>query len=140
MTISSKYHDLCRQVLNLDLSIRFAGISTSNGKILATLYREGVQPLLSPQESELAIMQSVIRMGIRRTFEQKLGKTIYAMAVYEKVKRATISLFSGEEGIDKYNDSYLIVSFEKEANAESIINGKILPLLRGKIGKGLAMA
>ena len=140
MTISSKYHDLCRQVLNLDLSIRFAGIATSNGKILATLYRKGVQPLLSPQESELAIMQSVIRMGIRRTFEQKLGKTIYAMAVYEKVKRATISLFSGEEGIDKYNDSYLIVSFEKEANAESIINGKILPLLRGKIGKGLAMA
>lgn len=71
-------------------------------------------------------------MSIRRALEQKLGKTVYATATYQRVKRATISLFN--EG-QKY-DSYLMVSFEKEANIESIINDKILPLL-SKIGKGL---
>ena len=126
------YYNLCRQILDLDLSIRFAGVATLDGKIVATQYREGVQSLLNLQESELSIMQSLIRMSIRRALEQQLGKTVYATATYQRVKRATISLFN--EG-QKY-DSYLMVSFEKEANIESIINDKILPLL-SKIGKGL---
>ena len=142
MTIISNYHDLCRQVLDLDKSIRFTSVATLEGKILATLYREGVQSLLSLQESELSIMQSLIRMNILQALEQKLGKTIYMIEACEKIKRATIAIFNEKEeenGGEKYYDSYLIISFEKEAaNVESIINDKILPLLsRSKIGKGL---
>lgn len=37
------YYNLCRQILDLDLSIRFAGVATLDGKIVATQYREGVQ-------------------------------------------------------------------------------------------------
>ena len=136
MTIISSYQDLCRQVLDLNISIRFAGVATLEGKILATQSREGVKPLLSPQESQLAMMQSLIRANILTAFEQKLGKTIYSITVCEEIKRATISLFNQEEGNGNYYDSYLMVSFEKEANVESIINEKILPLLK-KIGKGL---
>lgn len=104
------------------------------GKILAAEYGEGVLPLLTLQESELSIMQSLMRMSIRRTLEDKLGKTIYATAIYQKVKRATISLFN--EG-DKH-DSFLMVSFEKESNLDPLINEKILPFL-SEIGKGLIM-
>ncbi|AFU57712.1 MAG: hypothetical protein QXX64_05260 [Nitrososphaera sp.] len=120
----------------MDTKIRFAGIASLDGKILAAEYRQDIiiqKPLLTLQESELSMMQSLMRMSIRRTLEGKLGRTVYATAVYEKVKRATIPLFNEEEK----NDSYLMVSFEREANHEAIINEKILPFLE-KIGKGLA--
>lgn len=119
-------------VLELDRSIRFSGVASLEGKILAAEYRQGVQSLLTLQESELSIMQSLMRMSMRRTLENKLGKTVYATAVYQKVKRATISLFNEGEK----SDSYLMVSFERQANHEQIINEKILPFVESA-GKGL---
>lgn len=120
------------QVLGLDKNIRFAGIASLEGKILASKYRSDIQPLLTLQESELSVMQSLMRMSMRKTLEGKLGKTVYATAVYQKVKRSTISLFNEGEK----SDAYLMVSFERDANHEALINEKILPFLE-KIGKGL---
>lgn len=116
----------------MDKNIRFAGIASLEGKILASKYRSDIQPLLTLQESELSVMQSLMRMSMRKTLEGKLGKTVYATAVYQKVKRSTISLFNEGEK----SDAYLMVSFERDANHEALINEKILPFLE-KIGKGL---
>ena len=124
------YSDICTSVLRLDDSVRFSAIATVDGKIIAAVYREGTAPLLTRQESELSIMQSIIRMSIRKTLEMKLGKTLYAVAVYEKVTRSTISLFN--EG-SKF-DAYLLVSFDSSADHQKIITSKILPFLR-EIGK-----
>ena len=65
-------------------------------------------------------MQSIIRMGTRKVLEEKVGKTIYAFALYEKVKRATMPL--GDSGI-------LMISFDIEANHEDIILNKVLPVI-----------
>jgi hypothetical protein len=127
------YRQICLHVLDIDKSIRFSGIASLEGKILAAEYRPDVQSLLTLQESELSIMQSLMRMSIRKTLEGKLGKTVYATAVYQKVKRATISLFNEGEK----SDSFLMVSFETQGDHELIINEKILPFLE-KAGKGLA--
>jgi hypothetical protein len=127
------YRQICLHILNSDKNIRFTGIASLEGKILAAEYRDSMKPMLTLQESELSMMQSLMRMSIRRTLEGKLGKTVYATAVYQKVKRATISLFNEGEK----SDSYLMVSFDREANHEVIINEKILPFV-DTIGKGLA--
>lgn len=128
------YISLCLGILDLDNAIRFAGIaSIDNGTILAAEYRLGVKPLLTIKESELSIMQSLIRMSTRKTLEQKLGKTVYATAFYEKVKRATIVMYNEGEKLD----ALLMVSFEKDSDHEAIITKKILPFL-GNIGKGLS--
>ena len=113
----------CNKVVKLDKTIRFAGLANKKGKILAEVYREGVTPLLTKKESELSALQSIIRMSTRRTLEGKIGKTIYAFALYEKIKRATIPL-------SNYSDYILMVSFDKDAEHEIIILNKILPLLR----------
>ena len=112
---------LCEQILELDKTIRFVGIANLEGKLIAQEYRKGLRSLLTKEESELSAMQSIIRMGTRKVFEGKLGKTIYAFALYEKVKRATIPLD---------NANILMISFDIEANHESIILGKILPHIR----------
>jgi hypothetical protein len=113
--------DLCKQILELDRTIRFAAMASVEGKLIAEEYREGLESLLTKEESELSVMQSIIRMGTRRVLEEKVGKTIYAFALYEKVKRATLPL--GDTDI-------LMVSFDIEANHEYIILNKILPFVR----------
>jgi hypothetical protein len=117
----NKREDICKQILELDKTIRFVGIASIEGKLIAQEYREGLESLLSKEESELSVMQSIIRMGTRKVLEDKVGKTIYAFALYEKVKRATMPL--GDSNI-------LMVSFDIEANHEYIILNKILPLVR----------
>jgi hypothetical protein len=126
------YISLCLNILELDNAIRFAGVASfDNGNILAAEYKRGVTPLLSIKESELSIVQSLIRMGTRKTLEEKLGKTIYSLTVYQKIKRATIVMYNESTKAD----ALLMVSLEKEADHDNIITNKILPLLN-KIGKG----
>jgi hypothetical protein len=38
---------VCGQILKLDASIRFVGISTWDGEVIAAEYREGIIPLLT---------------------------------------------------------------------------------------------
>lgn len=123
------HRELCSSLLNLDKSIRFTAIAKFDGKISSTRYREGLVPLLTKDETELSIMQSLIRMSIRRTLEDKLGKTKYSVTVYEKVTRATISLFTGG---GREDDLMVLISFDKTADHERIIKSKILPFLMKK--------
>lgn len=88
--------------------IRFARVATLDGKIVAAEYREGVTLLLSTQESELSIMQSLIRMNIRKTLEPKLSKTIYSFTEYKNVKRATIVIYDDHQTLE--GDFILIVT------------------------------
>jgi hypothetical protein len=125
----SVFEEFCHLILDLDESIRFVGIATLSGAILATKYRANLIPLLTKEETASSIKDSVWRMESRRDVEQKLGKTLYVIATYEKVKRATIPV--GKEG-----QSILIVSFDSASDPESIIRNKILTLIKpyGAIG------
>jgi hypothetical protein len=61
-------------------------------------------------------------MDTRRLMEAKLGKTIYSITSYEKVKWAVIPI--GKDG-----DFVLMVSFDNEADHDLIIRNKIMPLV-----------
>jgi hypothetical protein len=115
--------------LGLDESIRFVGFATITGAILAIKYRANLRPLLTREETASSIKYSIWRVESRRVLEEKLGKTLYVIATYEKVKRATIPV--GQEG-----QSILVISFDSDCDAESIIRNKILTIIKpyGTIG------
>ena len=115
--------NLCDQILKMDDSIRFAGIANKMGKTIKVAYRKGSDHLLTPDESDLSMIESVLRMTTRGDLEPKLGKPIYSFTLYEKVKRATISLANEEFPV-------LMVSFDIEADHESLIKNKLMPLLK----------
>jgi len=117
------FEEFCQLILGVDESIRFVGIATLTGAILAMRYRANLIPLLTREETASSIKNSIWRMGSRRALEEKLGKTMYVIATYEKIKRATIPV--GSEG-----KSILIISFEYESDAESIIRNKILTIIK----------
>ena len=117
------FEEYCQLILETDESIRFVGIATLTGAILAMKYRANLIPLLTQEETASSIKYSVWRVESRRVLEEKLGKTLYVIATYEKIKRATIPV--GQEG-----QSILIISFDIESDAESIIRNKILTIIK----------
>ena len=91
---------ICNEILELDSSIRFAGIANKMGKLVAAQFTRGVEALLTREEIEANMINAVLRMKTREDYEQKLGKTIYTFALYEKVKRASIALY--QEGTIRF--------------------------------------
>jgi hypothetical protein len=118
--------EICNQVLQLDKSIRFAGIANNMGTLIAYKIREGLVPLLNEEELENSIMKAVLRMKTREDYESKLGDVIYTFALYKRVKRATIPLDDGHHP----HLAVLGVSFDMAADHDSMIMDKILPLLK----------
>jgi hypothetical protein len=119
-------HNLCKQIIELDSAIRFVGIPNKFGKQIVVEYRKGLTPLLTDTESELYAIESVMRMNNRKDYESKLGKPIYSFTLYEKIKRTTISL-------DNKDYPILMVSFDTEADHESIILNKIMPFVKNQL-------
>jgi hypothetical protein len=119
--------EICNQVLQLDKSIRFAGVANNMGTLIAYKLRKGLIPLLNEEELQNSIMKTVLRMKTREDYEPKLGGVIYTFALYKRVKRATIPL-------DHPDLAVLTVSFDMAADQDSIIVDKILPVLKqGKL-------
>ncbi len=142
--------EFCKDILAKDLSIRFAAVANQMGILIESEYREGLKPLMNRQETEHYTMQTVFRASTRETFENKIGKQRYAIAVYEKVIRATIPIIvigSQEDRDDKQENKqqlqqqqkeqkeqnskwiYLLVSFDLGSDVISIMEDKILPLI-----------
>ena len=115
--------EICNQVLQLDKSIRFAGIGNNMGTLIAYKLREGLVPLLNEEDLQNNIMKTVLRMKTREDYESKLGDVIYTFALYKRVKRASIPL-------DHPDLAVLTVSFDMAADHDSMIMDKILPLLK----------
>jgi hypothetical protein len=115
--------NVCSEILKLDKSIRFAGIANKMGRLVSAKFRNGLRPLLTTEELESNVMKATLRMKTREDHESKLGRTIYTFGLYEKVKRASIPL-------DGNDYSLLMVSFDIEADHESIILKWILPFIR----------
>jgi hypothetical protein len=141
----NRLHRFCKGIIAKDSSIRFAGIANQMGNLIEAAYREGLQPLMDRQETEHYTIQTVLRASIRETFENKLGKQRYAIAVYEKLTRATVPFLMIGHHDDKgekqkkqkkqqqeeedFKWFYLLVSFDLGSDVISIIEDKILPLI-----------
>jgi hypothetical protein len=132
----NRLHRFCKGIVAKDSSIRFAGIANQMGKLVEAVYREGLQPLMDRQETEHYTIQTVLRASTRGTFENKIGKQRYAIAVYEKLIRATVPIIikghhdNKDEKQKKQQDLklfYLLVSFDLGSDVISIVENKILP-------------
>jgi hypothetical protein len=114
------YNKICKDILNLDKKIRFAGICDDTGETIYGGMKEGLTSFLSPEETKKSVQLAIGRWGLRDALTPKTGRAKYAMAEYQKIKRVTIPL----------NDDYLLlVSMDVEADHSKIISG-ILQLIK----------
>ena len=120
--VTADLHNVCKNIVEMDNKIRFAGIPNKFGKQIVVEYRKGLDSLLTDSESELYAIETVIRMNTRKDFESKLGKPIYSFTLYQKLKRVTVTLENKEYPI-------LLASFDIEADHDNIIVNKLLPMI-----------
>ena len=114
--MTKDFGKLCEDILKLDPQIRFAGVCDDSGEIKFGGHREGINNLLSADETKRSNLQAFARWGLRNSLAPKIGKGRYAMAEYEKIKRITIPL---------ENDHLLLVTTEVEADHVKVIDSVI---------------
>ena len=124
VSVTWTYAEFCANILILDNSIRFVGIADKTGRIFATAQRPGIEPILTKEELEESIKDAVVRFAIDPFLEEKTGRIMYALTVYEKLRRATIHF---------HKEEILVMTFDLETDLESIVTGKVLPLMRDKM-------
>jgi len=105
------FEQLCKEVMDIDPSIRFSMVVV-DGKQKYGGYRFDTVGILDSDELEDSILYAYERMIGRQIHEYKLGKTKYALAEYENVKRATFPLDA---------KTLLLVSMESDSEHDSII-------------------
>ncbi|MGC1928167.1 MAG: hypothetical protein WA667_04280 [Candidatus Nitrosopolaris sp.] len=120
--------DICEQILEIDKSMRFAGIANNMGSLVVTTYRQGLVPLMTRDETSQYAMQAVLRAATREDFEIKLGRLQYSIGKYEKLIRATVPILLSRNS-DYESKFYLLLSFDVGSDAKSIIENKVLPYI-----------
>ena len=114
----------CREILDANQSVRFVGMANHLGSLIATVYRIGLVPLMTKEETSQYSIQAVLRAATREDFEAKIGRLEYSIGKYEKLIRATIPIiFTNNEG----KRFYLLLSFDADSDAKSIIDNVIMP-------------
>ena len=108
------------ELLNLDSSLRWIGISNKYGVLINVEQREGLKPLMSEEESEEYAAAAVSRYRTRIKFQSKIGKLNYAVGRYENVTRITVPIS---------NDYFLLLTIDKEKNYDDLINKMIIPFI-----------
>ena len=108
------YKHIYQQIMKMDPKIRLVTICDSNGKMMYSDYREGVENLLTPEESKKSLKLAINAWKIRSGLAQKIGKGKYVLAEYEKIKRITMPLA---------DDNLLYITTEIPADHSKIING-----------------
>jgi len=115
----------CKQILNRDYFIRSARIADRVGHLVAVAYRRGLTPLLTSEESSRAAAQAAIRAATRDRFKSKIGEIQYSISRYTDLVRATVPIKDGTKNIR----FLLLLTFDIDAEADSIILKKIIPYL-----------
>lgn len=94
--MSSENETKLDRILAIDENIRFAAISDLEGNSIATKSREGADLYLSPEDTQETLKHAASAWKSRMKHYDKVGKGLYTLAVYEKLRRATIPLPDGK--------------------------------------------
>src|SRR5215813_13187236 len=113
--------DFILSTLDLDKSIRWVGIASSDGNLLLVKRRKDLVPLMKYQENKDYTASAISRHKSRVQFEKKIGKLLYAIGKYEKLTRVMVPV------TDYY---YLLITLDiEESNFDSILSEKVIPFI-----------
>lgn len=109
----SEYDNRLDRILDLSSSIRFVGVANMDGDLLAHKAKAGITLHLQLDETKETIKHAVAAWKSRMKHYNKIGQGLYTLAVYEKIRRVTIPLKSG---------NLMLVAFDNEGGQHQIID------------------
>ncbi len=114
----------CDEILNLDSKIRFVGIITDKGKLLAENKRKGLKVRIDPKDLEILLMETALGVRMRRVHDDQIGPVNFTISYGQN----SISM------IFPLDTEMLCVSAEKDLDFLKI-PFLIMKLLEAKITK-----
>jgi hypothetical protein len=87
-----EHYKLAENIMNLDSGIRFVTVIGNHGQILYGGNKHGIENYLDPHDQKLSAEHVLRAWKLRREFEDAIGKTKFAMAQYEKIRRYTVPI------------------------------------------------
>jgi hypothetical protein len=120
----TSYDDLCNKIISIDKTIRFVGIANKSGVLVSSAYRDGLNPLMTREETSHYAIQAVTRAMLREDFTSKLGKIEYSITKYQRLIRALIP-FEYEN-----NKLFILLSFDVRSNPLQVIEDKVIPYIQ----------
>ena len=113
------YDELCKNILNLDSKIRFAGVVNTRGILINNKSQQGVDDYLSPEELKMSIHYSMVEWEKSHNLEHKIGNERASVVEYDKVTLISIPL---------NNSDLFVASIEPGEDYFKMI-GQLRPLL-----------
>ena len=90
-----KYEQLLNMLMDFNDSIRFAAICDSKGDILWNSQRAGIKNIIPMADTKKTLQRAIGAWQERSKVTDKVGRGLYVIAAYEKIKRITIPLDKG---------------------------------------------
>ena len=90
------HQQLIDTIMNNDKNIRFTTICNMVGDIEVTGQSEGIEKFLTTEETKENLESAAQAwLHARKTIAKKIGKGLYTLTAYEKLKRVTVPLEDG---------------------------------------------
>ncbi len=87
-----RYERLLNLLMDFNSDIRFAAICDKNGEILWNSKRSNVKNMVPLADTKKTLKRAINSWQERSKIADKVGKGMYVIAAYEKIKRITIPL------------------------------------------------
>jgi len=90
-----KYEKLLNMLMDFNDAIRFAAVCNSKGEILWHSKRAGIKNIVPLSDTKKTLQRAVGAWQERGKITDIVGRGLYVIAAYEKIKRITIPLDGG---------------------------------------------
>ncbi|HET7147730.1 MAG TPA: DUF6659 family protein [Candidatus Nitrosopolaris sp.] len=120
--MDSKHHqleELCDNIFTLSPQIRFVGIISRMGKLVAGGMRKGMKSMEDREDSSRLYLEFALRNEMRKDFDAEFGRTIYSFSERERIKLASFPLNEYLLRVSMEND---VPHFEVIKNILKILN------------------
>lgn len=101
-----------RNVLALDIRIRFAGVVEKSGHLYAGVRREDAPNKLSDKSTEISLAQSAYIVDLRKMFTKELGDLKSVVYTYDTVNIISIPV----------KDHIIVISTESSAAPDQVVD------------------
>jgi len=111
--MSDENQNLVDKILALDENIRFAAIADLDGNMIISKSQEGTNLYLSPESTKDTLHHAATAWKSRMKHVNEIGRGLYTIAVYEKLRRVTMPLG---------DDRILLVTIDNAGGQKQILD------------------
>jgi len=111
--MSDENQNLVDKILALDGNIRFAAIADLDGNMIISKSQEGTNLYLSPESTKDTLHHAATAWKSRMKHVDEIGRGLYTIAVYEKLRRVTMPLAA---------DRILLVTIDNAGGQKQILD------------------